>query len=76
MVLEIADKGKITMHVTSSGKTVKVEGTYTLDGSKFDVELSYQGKTMKEALTIVRLTDTELVTKGKDNKEEVMKRIK
>jgi uncharacterized protein (TIGR03066 family) len=76
MVLEIADNGKFTLHVTSNGKTVDVAGTYALKGNKFDVELSFNGKTMKDTLTIVKLTDTELVTKGKGDKEETMKRIK
>ncbi len=76
MVLELADKGKFTLLVTSNGKTVKVEGTYTLKDNKMDVEMSFNGNTMKETLTILKLTDTELVTKGKADKEETLKRIK
>jgi uncharacterized protein (TIGR03066 family) len=76
MVLEIADKGKLTLRVTSNGKTVDVEGTYKLTGNQFEVELMYAGKSMKDTLTIVKLTDTELVTKGKGEKEETLKRIK
>jgi uncharacterized protein (TIGR03066 family) len=76
MVLEIGDGGKITLHVTSNGKTGKADGTYVVKDNKLEVELAYDGKTMKETLTIVRLTDTELVTKGKNDKEETLKRIK
>jgi uncharacterized protein (TIGR03066 family) len=76
MVLEIADKGKFTLHVTVGGNTVKVEGTYTVDGNKLNVELAYNGKTMKDTLTVVKLTETELVTKGKNEKEEILKRVK
>ena len=61
--------------MTSSGKTIKVEGTYKLDGDKIKVELMFNGKTMEDTLTVVKLTDTELVTKGKNNKEETMKRV-
>jgi uncharacterized protein (TIGR03066 family) len=76
MVLEIADKGAFALHVTSSGKTVKVDGTYTVTGNKIDVEMTFNGKKMKDTLTVVKLTDTELVTKGTSDKEETMKRVK
>jgi uncharacterized protein (TIGR03066 family) len=76
MVLDIADKGKLTLRVTTNGKTIDVEGTYKVDGNKFEVELTFNGKTMKDTLTIVKLTDTDLVTKGNGEKEETLKRIK
>lgn len=75
-VLEIADKGKFTLHVTFNGKTEKVDGTYTLDGNKLEVEMKIGENVMKETLTITKLTDTELVTKDSKGKEETMKRVK
>jgi uncharacterized protein (TIGR03066 family) len=76
MVLEIGEKGKFVLHVTTTGQTVKVPGTYTTDGDKLEVEMTYNGKAMKDSLTVLKLTDTELVMKGKSNKEEAMKRVK
>jgi uncharacterized protein (TIGR03066 family) len=76
MVLEIQDKGKLELSVTIGEKTEKVAGTYTLEGNKLTVEMSFNGKTMKETMTVVKLTDTELVTKDPAGKEEAMKRVK
>ncbi len=76
MVLEIAEKGKFTLHVTFAGKTEKVDGTYKLDGNKLEVEMTFMGKTEKETLTIVKLTDTEMVSKDSKGKEDTMNRVK
>lgn len=76
MVLEIADKGKFTLHVTIEGKTEKIEGTYKLEGNKLDIEMSFNGKTEKETVTILKLTDTEMVSKDGKGKEETMTRVK
>jgi uncharacterized protein (TIGR03066 family) len=76
MVLEIAEKGKFTLHVTFNNKTEKVDGTYKLDGNKLEVEMKIGDDVMKETLTITKLTDTELVTKDSKGKEETMKRVK
>lgn len=76
MVLDIQDKGKFVLSVELGDKTEKIDGTYKLDGNKLDIEMSFGGKTTKETLTIVKVTDTELVTKGKSDKEETLKRVK
>jgi uncharacterized protein (TIGR03066 family) len=76
MILEMQDKGKFTLHVTFMGKTEKVDGTYKVDGNKIEVEMTFNGKTEKDTLTVVKLTDTEMVTKGKNGKEEALKKLK
>jgi uncharacterized protein (TIGR03066 family) len=76
MVLEIQEKGKFILHVTFNGKTEKVDGTYKLDGNKIEVEMSFGGKSMKDTLTVEKLTDTEMVTKDSKGKEETMKKVK
>jgi uncharacterized protein (TIGR03066 family) len=76
LVLEIMEKGKMTLSVSVGGKTEKVEGTYKLDGNKLEVELSFGGKTEKETLTITKLSDTEMVTKDSKGKEDTLKRVK
>jgi uncharacterized protein (TIGR03066 family) len=75
MVLEFAEKGKLTLNVTVNGQVEKLEGTYKVDGNKMVVELSFKGKSMNDTLTIVKLNDMELVTKGKNDKEEALKKI-
>lgn len=76
MILEIKADGKFTLHVTFMGKTEKVDGTYKVDGNKLDVEMKIGDKTEKDSLTVVKLTDTEMVTKGKNGKEEALKKVK
>jgi uncharacterized protein (TIGR03066 family) len=76
LIIDIQDKGKFVLNVEIGDKTEKIEGTYKLNGNKLDIEMSFGGKTTKETLTIVKVTDTELVTKGKNDKEETLKRVK
>lgn len=76
MVLEIMDGGKFVFHVTVNDKTQKVDGTYKVTGEKIEVELKIGDKVEKDTLTVIKLTDTEMVTKGKSGKEEAMKKVK
>src|SRR5262249_53367470 len=76
MVLDIADGGKLTMYVTRDGKMTKVDGTYTVNGDKIEVELAYNGKKIQDTLTVTKLTDTELTTKDQKGAEEALKRVK
>lgn len=76
MVLDIQEKGKLVLSITFGDKTEKVEGTYKVDGNKMEVELAFGGKSEKETLTILKLTDTELVTKDSKGKEDSLKRAK
>lgn len=76
LVLEIQDKGKMVLSVTVGDKIEKIEGTYKVDGNKMEVELSFGGKSEKETLTILKLTDAELVTKDSKGKEDTLKRVK
>lgn len=76
MVLDIQEKGKLELTVTVGEKSDKVTGTYALEGNKMTVELSFNGKTKKDTMTITKLTDTEFVTKDEKGKEEAMKKVK
>lgn len=76
MVLEIQEKGKLVLSVSFGDKTEKLEGSYKLDGNKLEVELAFGGKSDKEILTVLKLTDTELVTKDSKGKEDTLKRVK
>lgn len=76
IVVEYAEKGKLTVHVTIGDKTEKIEGTYKVDGNKIDISLAFGGKDIKETLTVLKLTDDEAVTKDSKGKEETMKKVK
>lgn len=76
MTLEIKEKGKFTISVTINDKAQQIEGTYKLDGNKLEVEMKLGEETMKDTLTILKLSDTEFTTKDSKGKEETMKKVK
>ncbi|HVL14740.1 MAG TPA: TIGR03066 family protein [Gemmata sp.] len=76
MVVEFADKGKVTVSVEKGGKGTKAEGTWKLDGDKLEMALKIDGKDQKETITVTKLTDDEFVGKDSKGKEEKLKKIK
>jgi uncharacterized protein (TIGR03066 family) len=75
-VLEFVDKSKMAVSFTIGDKTTKIEGTYTVDGNKINVAMTFNGKEIKETHTVSKLTDDEMVSKDSKGKEDVMKKIK
>src|SRR5207247_1035806 len=55
MVIEFAEKGKLTLAVKLGDKTEKIEGTYKLEGNKLSLALSFGGQEQKETLTVHKL---------------------
>lgn len=76
MVVEFAEKGKLSLSLTVMDKTEKIDGTYKVEGNKMDLTLSIGGKEQKETLTILKLTDEEMATEDSKGKKETFKRIK
>lgn len=76
VVIEFAEKGKLTLSIDIGGKSEKVEGTYKLDGDKLELAMSFAGKEQKETVTVTKLTDEEMVGKDSKGKEEAFKKIK
>ncbi|MCS6867072.1 MAG: TIGR03066 family protein [Gemmataceae bacterium] len=76
MIVEMMEKGKLTMTVMVKGQAERCPGTYKLTGNKLEIEVTFMGQTLQETLTIVKLTDTELVTKDSKGIEETLKRVK
>jgi uncharacterized protein (TIGR03066 family) len=76
MIIEMMDKGKLTLSIMVQGQTERRDGSYKLTGDKLEIEIAFMGQTLKETLTIVKLTDTELVTKDSKGIEETLKRVK
>lgn len=75
VVIEFADKGKLTLSLDSDGKGLKYDGTYKLDGNRLEIAIMIE-KEQKETLTIKKLTDDELVTTDSKGKDETLKRKK
>ncbi|QJW96797.1 TIGR03066 family protein [Frigoriglobus tundricola] len=75
-VMEFAEKGKLIVTFNAKGKETKFEGTYKLEGNKIEVAMSLNGKEVKEAHTVTKLTDDELVSTDPKGKEETLKRVK
>jgi uncharacterized protein (TIGR03066 family) len=57
-----------TVEFTKDGKDMTVEGTYKLDGDKFEIKFKMGDQEHSNTITITKLTDTELHTKDKDGK--------
>jgi uncharacterized protein (TIGR03066 family) len=74
VVVELVKGGKMTATVRTGGGVIKAEGTYRVEGDRLHTTLNGDGQDGPH--TIVKLTDTELVTKDKSGKEERMVRIK
>jgi uncharacterized protein (TIGR03066 family) len=78
LTLEFAANKKISVTVGHPGEEVKIEGTYEVSEktNKLSVALKVSDQDIKEALTIKRLTDDELVTEDSKGKTGTMKRKK
>jgi uncharacterized protein (TIGR03066 family) len=76
VVIEFADKGKLTVTIEAAGETQKIEGTYKLDGDKLELAMTFMGEEKKETVTVTKLTDEEMVGKDSKGKEEKFKRLK
>jgi uncharacterized protein (TIGR03066 family) len=83
MVIEFAAdpklpaEGKVSLTLTTGGRTDQAGGTYKLEGDgKLNVTLRLGDKEVKETLTVKSLTDTELVTVDSKDKAEAFRRKK
>ena len=76
VVLEFADKGKLTITIDTPSETVKIDGSYKLDGDKLGLAMTFMGEATKETVTVTKLTDEEMVCKDQSDKEEKFKRVK
>jgi uncharacterized protein (TIGR03066 family) len=74
MLLEFAADGKLSMTVGAAGTEYKALGTYELTGNKLAVVIRVGEKSVKDTLTVKKLTDTELTTEDSKGKEETLRR--
>ncbi|HTU18619.1 MAG TPA: lipocalin family protein [Gemmataceae bacterium] len=85
-IIELTKDGKMKISVKDpKGQTQTMDGTYTVDGDKLitgplDKDgkpiKGKDGKEMKDTMTILKLTDTELVTKDEKGKTDEFKKKK
>ena len=75
-VMEFTRDGKMVVAGTLDGKPQKLEGTYKFDGARLSFELKAPGETIRETITLLKLTDDELEGREKDGRVEALKRAK
>ena len=74
VVMEFTKDGKLKI-TSKAKKEIQLNGTYTVDGDKLMVTLKAGDQEFKETLTIVKLTDDELVTKDSKGKKDTFERL-
>jgi uncharacterized protein (TIGR03066 family) len=76
LVLEFTKDGKLSVTTDVEGKEYKVAGTYALDGNKLAMSLKVGEMEVKETVTVLKLTDDEMVGEQKNGKKESFRRVK
>ena len=76
VVIEFTKDGKLVVSADVGGKTEKTEANYKLVGDRLTINGKLPGGEKRETLTVLKLTDAELVTKDERGKEETLKRVK
>ena len=68
-IVEFTKDGKLKIHAKRGDEEMKIEGTYKLDGDKFEIALKMGEEEHKDTITIKKISKTELHTTGKDGKK-------
>ncbi len=71
--MEFTADGKL---ILMGGQGMKAEGTYVLKGDKLSFSMKIGDQTVKETVTVTKLTADELEGKGSDGKTEAFKKVK
>jgi len=74
--VEFTKDGKLSAVIKADGKEIKFEGTYKVEKDKINVELKIETETIKETVTIKKLTDEVLELEDKDKKVDSFKKKK
>lgn len=72
--MEFTRDGKLIMTAKAGDQTIKVEGTYTVDGDKLSIVQAMPGQTVRESTKIRELTDKTLVTVDETGQTEEFKK--
>ncbi len=76
IVVEFTKDEKVHLAIDAQGSTNKIEGTYKLKGDKLSIEIEANGEKQNQERTLIKLTETELITKGDDGMERKYKKVK
>jgi len=74
--VEFTKEGKLIAVIKADSKEIKFDGTYKVEKDKINVELKIESETIKETVTIKKLTDDALELEDKDKKVDVFKKKK
>ncbi len=74
--VEFKADGKLIMIAKLGEKTLKMEGTYTVDGKKVTANYKANGKDVTDPMTIESLTDTQLITVDAKGMKDEFKKLK
>ncbi len=77
LLIEYTKDNKMIVEVEVQGMKLKFEGTYKLEGDKLSYKIEINGQERDEKRKILKLSDTECVTKNEEKNEElVLKKVK
>jgi uncharacterized protein (TIGR03066 family) len=77
MTVEFQKGDKLTLDIEGQGMKQKRQGTYKVDGNKLTIKLDVDGNEVEQERKIVKLTESQLVTKDEAmNVERKYKKVK
>lgn len=75
-IIEFTKDGKFKAMQKDGAKDMVFEGTYKVEGGKFDITIKVGEESHSNTVTITKMTETEMHTKDKDGKVVKVKRVK
>jgi uncharacterized protein (TIGR03066 family) len=75
-MIEFTKDGKLKINGKKDATELVFEGTYKVEGSKFNYVMKVGDDEHKDTIDIVKLTETEMSTKNKDGKTLEVKKAK
>ena len=75
-IVEFTKDGKIKLTGKKGDTDMAFEGTYTVEGNKFTIVMKTGDQEHKQTITITKISDTEMATKGEDGKVVELKKKK
>src|SRR5262249_50426586 len=75
-VIEFTKDGKVKMTAKMDDKDLKIEGTYKVEKDTFTVTAKIGDKEKTDTITITKISEKEMFTKGTDGKVVELKKVK
>ncbi len=75
--LDFTKDGKLIINIKAGERSVKIDGTYTLEGNKLKTKLrGPDGQERADTITIRKLTDTQMVTEDSRGNTDTLTKVK